>query len=133
MHYALHIFTNILNIFPTLELEKEEREPIPKLYLPNHDNPELLVHCSGGIGRSGTFLTVFHHYSQYMDILEKKEKHPPGKNKDAVSLKETVHFMRLQRHPWMVEGDHQYTLAYEIVIYLLKNQIMRNAEPKISI
>ena len=25
--------------------------------------PKLLVHCSGGIGRSGTFLSAFHHYS----------------------------------------------------------------------
>ena len=110
------------------ELEKEVREEIPKLYLPNHSNPELLVHCSGGIGRSGTFLTAFHHYSQYMDILEKKEKAPSAQENDAVSLQETVHFMRLQRHPWMVEGEHQYTLAYETVIYLLKNQILNNAK-----
>ena len=107
-----------------IALEKEGQEQIPKLYLPNHGNPELLVHCSGGIGRSGAFLTAFHHYSQYIDILEKKERAPLGQDKDAVSLKETVHFMRLQRHPWMVEGKHQYTLAYQIVIYLLKNHIL---------
>ena len=85
-----------------------------------------MIHCSGGIGRSGTFLTAFHHYSQYMDILEKKESIPSGQDKTAVSLQETVHFMRLQRHPWMVEGEHQYTLAYQTVIYLLKNQILNN-------
>ena len=61
-----------------------------------------------------------------MDIVEKKERAPSGQENDAVSLKETVHFMRLQRHPWMVEGEHQYTLAYQTVIYLLKNQILNN-------
>ena len=134
---------------PTSELEEEDREQISKIYLPDHNNPELLIHCSGGIGRSGTFLTAFHHYSQYRDVIEKKELRqnipeipitsrnvriiqtsrrffgPPSKqDKQAVSLKETVHFMRLQRHPWMVEGEHQYTLAYQIVIYLLKNHVL---------
>ena len=97
------------------------------MYLPRHENPNLLVHCSGGIGRSGTFLTAFHHYWHYMDMIEKKVPCPEAIGNDPVSLKETVHFMRLQRHPWMVEGDHQYTLAYDIIIYLLKNEILRKS------
>ena len=103
----------------------EDREHIPKLYLPDHDIPDLLVHCSGGIGRSGTFLAAFHHYSQYRDILEHKTTShgkllEDTKEQSAVSIKETVHFMRLQRHPWMVEGNNQYNLAYMAITLLLK-------------
>ena len=104
------------------------------------------MHCSGGIGRSGTFLTAFNHYAKFRDVLGGSERiserisvlignevidtHILGENtgnvtenepsRHAVSLKETVHFMRLQRHPWMVEGMHQYILAYDIIIQLLK-------------
>ena len=90
------------------------------------------MHCSGGIGRSGTFLTAFHHYSHYMDMLAKKTPCPETEKNEAVSLQETVNFMRLQRHPWMVEGDHQYTLAYDIVIYLQRN-LLRFLSIKIKI
>ena len=43
------------------------------------------------------------------------------KNKKMVTepdLKELVHSMRSQRHPWMVEGLKQYQLAYDIIIKL---------------
>ena len=60
-------------------------------------------------------------------MIDKKVPCPEAIGNDPVSLKETVHFMRLQRHPWMVEGDHQYTLAYDIIIYLLKNEILRTS------
>ena len=108
------------------ELEKEDRTFVPKLYLPDHGLPDLIVHCSGGIGRSGTFLTAFHHYSQYMDILQHKIS-PTSSPPSPLSLKETVHLMRLQRHPWMVEGNNQYSLAYDTVLYLLK-QIIKDFE-----
>lgn len=106
------------------EFEKDDNSSLPQLYLPRHGNPNLLVHCSGGIGRSGTFLTAFHHYWHYMDMIDKKVPCPKTISNDPVFLNETVHFMRLQRHPWMVEGNHQYTLAYDIIIYLLKNEIL---------
>merc|ERR1719400_2200201 len=104
------------------ELEKEDRTFVPKIYLPDHGFPDLVVHCSGGIGRSGTFLTAFHHFSQYMDILQHKTS-PTSSPPSPLSLKETVHLMRLQRHPWMVEGNNQYNLAYDTVLYLLKQII----------
>ena len=39
----------------------------------------------------------------------------------AVNLKEIVWYMRRTRHPWMVEGAHQYKMAYDILIQMLKN------------
>ena len=111
-------------ILKLAELKTSDQDNIPQLYLPRHGNPNLLVHCSGGIGRSGTFLTAFHHYWYYMDLIGKKLPFPGVASSGPVSLQETVHFMRLQRHPWMVEGDHQYTLAYDIIIHLLRNEII---------
>ena len=42
---------------------------------------------------------------------------------EDVSLKDLVYQMRLQRHPWMVEGVQQYMLAHDIVIHLLKEMV----------
>ena len=36
-----------------------------------------------------------------------------------ICLVETVKNMRLQRHPWMVEGLKQYEMAYNISLHLL--------------
>ena len=137
----INFISNIYFARHKIELESENRENQPKLYLPEHGTPDLLVHCSGGIGRSGTFLTAFHHYAQFRDIVEGREvlnryfavasqeedlgrslldKIDDKHRQSLVSLKETVHFMRLQRHPWMVEGTHQYELAYNIILHLLK-------------
>ena len=141
------------------ELEVENQENRLKLYLPEHGSPDLLVHCSKGIGRSGTFLTAFHHYAQFRDILEGKQvfnipcvnasqvedadviyisfgcfltdKKEDKYREFGVSLKETVHFMRLQRHPWMVEGMDQYGLAYAIILQLLK-QISLDLNPDVN-
>ena len=73
-----------------------------------------MVHCSGGIGRSGTFLTSYGVYTQYLYAKEISEDKP-------LSLVETVKNLRFQRHPWMVEGAHQYKMAYDILIQMLKN------------
>ena len=70
---------------------------------------------SGGIGRSGTFLTAYGVYSHFKNksILEDEELSKP------ICLVETVKNMRLQRHPWMVEGLKQYEMAYNISLHLL--------------
>lgn len=85
--------------------------------------PELVIHCSGGIGRSGTFLTSYSLYSHFL--------HPPpsaskmdeeaSKTTQAIDLTQTVKSLRNQRHPWMVEGLHQYQMAYSIIIHLLRS------------
>jgi protein tyrosine phosphatase len=80
-------------------------------------DPELVIHCSGGIGRSGTFLTAYGAYSHFSK-LETVGKPEP------LSLLPTVKSLRLQRHPWMVEGLHQYQMAYDISIHLLKELSM---------
>ena len=85
-------------------------------------DPEFVIHCSGGIGRSGTFLTAYGIYSYYSNItkLDDKEVKP-------LCLFEIVKSLRHQRHPWMVEGSHQYKMAYDISVHLL-NQIIKIKE-----
>jgi len=87
------------------ELVKESSEP-------------LIVHCSGGIGRSGTFTTILSAYTLIRDFLQTGDE---GKLETilvdgAISLQKIVTSLREQRHPWMVEGEHQYLLAYSTVI-----------------
>jgi len=92
------------------------------------DAPRLVVHCSGGIGRSGTFLTAFAAYDKLKAIQSKDAPLSTDDVRDlcsehsaAVNLKKTVQYLREARHPWMVEGEHQYLLAYDIVVDLLSN------------
>ena len=77
----------------------------------------LFINYSGGIGRSGTFLTAYGAYSHFLHLSE------PNCDRGTatpICLTETVKALRGQRHPWMVEGDHQYQMAYTIILHLLK-------------
>ena len=38
----------------------------------------------------------------------------------AIDLVPTVALLRSQRHPWMVEGVHQYAFCYQAVMQLLE-------------
>ena len=65
-----------------------------------------------------TFYINQNNLSQYLFcISENLEK---GIEVEDICLKELVYQMRIQRHPWMVEGVKQYQLLHDIVIYLLQ-------------
>lgn len=85
--------------------------------------PKFVVHCSGGIGRSGTFLSAFHTYSTLKRLLSNDEQSISSSPLKPISMFDLVWQMRLQRHPWMVEGLQQFKMAYGIVIYLLEKII----------
>ena len=101
--------------------------------LQSNGSPRLVIHCSGGIGRSGTFLSAFHACCKLRELcdgfggggaIEGGEESCGGIfTEDGVCLENTVMKMRTQRHPWMVEGLHQYRVAYEIVIQMIRNQL----------
>ena len=78
-------------------------------------DPELVIHCSGGIGRSGAFLTSYAAYSYYSGLKDEQTPNP-----EALNLVQIVKSLRQQRHPWMVEGLHQYEMAYQIILNMIK-------------
>jgi len=86
----------------------------------------LIVHCSGGIGRSGTFTTVL---SVYRKIINYVETGDESCLKEVIGAEGALHLvgvvksMREQRHPWMVEGQAQYALAYSTLMFLIENML----------
>ena len=42
---------------------------------------------------------------------------------DDLILHPLVLHLRASRHPWMVEGEHQYLLAYETCVQILKEHL----------
>jgi len=83
----------------------------------------VVIHCSGGVGRSGTFATIFSIYSMLMDAKLTGEWQDldryVGKEGELV-LEPLVRMLREIRHPWMVEGEAQYRLAYQSCMHILK-------------
>jgi protein tyrosine phosphatase len=70
----------------------------------------LLVHCSGGVGRSGTFIAIHRCWKTFT-----------GKTTTLNELIDsTVLSLRRQRHPWCVEGSEQYDLIAETVLRLIE-------------
>ena len=69
-----------------------------------------LVHCSGGVGRSGTFLAA---YAALASTAWRGEA--PARLGADFSLLPIVRELRRQRHPMMVEGHEQYLFAYAVV------------------
>ena len=69
-----------------------------------------LYSLSGGLGRSGTFLTIF--YAVHMA----RQGTPLDADR---GLFDAIWKMRTQRHPWMVEGLAQYALAHRVIVEIL--------------
>ncbi|OQE22378.1 hypothetical protein PENSTE_c010G02900 [Penicillium steckii] len=85
----------------------------------------ILVHCSAGCGRTGTFCTV----DSVIDILKRQRSNNPNKDADPLRVRDsdmdliskTVEDFRTQR-PSMVQNLSQFVLCYESVIEWLVRQ-----------
>lgn len=90
------------------------------------DSCPMVIHCSGGIGRSGTFAAVYCVYKLLVDSKERGWKGmEPHLKDEAISLESVVRQMRQLRHPWMVEGEHQYELAYSTLLCLVQRLLAK--------
>jgi len=72
----------------------------------NKSHGPILVHCSAGIGRTGTFCTIH----STLKRIEKELKDDPEKI-PTVNIPETVLTLRKQRHN-MVQTVEQYEFCY---------------------
>ena len=76
--------------------------------------PPLLVHCSGGVGRSGAFVAVHSVWA-----VARANAEPPAATPAGIQLVPVVAAMRNQRHPWCVETFEQYAFCYDALLHLL--------------
>jgi tyrosine-protein phosphatase 2/3 len=82
-------------------------------------NAPIIVHCSAGCGRTGTFCTV----DSVVNQLDKMED--DGGEKDLIL--ETVRGLREQRMS-LVQTLRQYVLCYECVLHYLLDKVSITSE-----
>jgi len=82
---------------------------------PRDRPPRMLVHCSGGAGRSGTFVAAHHVWRQ----LRGSAAAAPPRALVGELVDGTVRELRAQRHPWMVETPEQFDLIMGALDLLL--------------
>ena len=76
----------------------------------------ICVHCSAGVGRTGTFIAM---YNLYRDILN--QLHDDNINKITISFLNLVRKMKEMRMH-LVEREDQYKLIYEFVGKFLQDR-----------
>lgn len=86
----------------------------------------VVVHCSAGIGRSGTFCTVHSIIAKYRYDLATKPDVPP-----AFDILHTVIYMRQQR-PGMVQTKDQYMFCY-LSIDEEASQVSKSFTPQVGL
>ena len=98
-----------------LELVRRVREETERV------GGTLLVHCSGGLGRSGTFTIILAIHSMLRQDLDLINNYL-GEEGEMVLTQLVLH-LRKVGHPWMVEGEAQYLLAYQAALAILTRRL----------
>lgn len=72
----------------------------------------IICHCSAGVGRSGTFITIYQQIKSFYS----------GINKSQISISENVSCIRKERNG-MIQTDDQYYFIYLTIYDWIKQQI----------
>ena len=75
------------------------------------ENSEVVVHCSAGIGRTGTFLVIHSEFAKYLKAKSQG---------DVFDIFETVRSLRKQRY-YMIQTEEQYLFCYRSLLQLIEN------------
>jgi len=95
------------------------QEKLKSHKMENGEKHKIVIHCTGGVGRTGTFIAV--------DIAgqELKEKQQSGKWEEF-SMEKVIHFLRKKRMN-MVGSISQYIFCHRAALSLFGNQEITNS------
>eukprot|EP01026_Neomeris_dumetosa_P069673 TRINITY_DN6899_c0_g1_i1.p2 TRINITY_DN6899_c0_g1~~TRINITY_DN6899_c0_g1_i1.p2 ORF type:complete len:192 (+),score=10.85 TRINITY_DN6899_c0_g1_i1:363-938(+) len=85
------------------------------------DNSTVVVHCSAGIGRSGTFLTISLILKRLMSLSQSDAPVYQSQIYDSCNIEKTILFLRTQRMG-LVQTCQQYFLCYQAIAEWLMQQ-----------
>lgn len=92
------------------------------------ENPRI-VHCSAGVGRSGTFITLEHLLGELEAGSLTVEDAKDDSDEDIIF--DTVNSLRMQRR-LMVQADTQYHFIYQVVKRLWEERYTPSALPTVK-
>ena len=104
------VFGNILFMFNIVDNVFHLREKNP-----NNISP-ICIHCSAGVGRTGTFIALYNIYSKILSQLNNKNS-----KTICFSLMNLVRKLKEMRL-YLVENDMQYNMIYQFISKLLKDR-----------
>ena len=94
-------YHKLINLIKIIDIYRSENRPI-------------IVHCSAGVGRTGTFIALYNLYCQII-----RQKNDSTKSQIEFSIMNTVRKLKEMR-AHLVENFDQYLFIYQFVNLLLK-------------